>query len=456
MTRRLRIAGTAFGAMLVPACAGFQPDATVMHPPVSTQPVAAKAAPSVVGPVQAARPRTVEKFAEGRTAEPITIAERPRSVPPAPAPTGPVVPVRSVSELTKVEAKIDAPALADPPRIMVPSPERDVLKPAPEPVPDAEGVIRPNWPTIKGVPVETPNDEPKLTLPAPGDMPPGVNPPVAPPSDKAPVAAPAVIATPPMAAPPPLPPGVIGSSVHMSNASPATDITLADAMAPVDSPMIADKPLGGTGGTAVLRAVQAFQENKPDEAVEHLKVYDPATQQILLSLLPALGRLGEGKLQQMKPEEMDVLLAQLTKVPNMLRPRASLQANNVRLCREVHNFAHVEPFPDRHTFRPGDIVYLYLELANFSCDPAPPPGGGYTITLATSLELRDPTGAVVWKAEPKDVPDKVSSPPQDYYRNFRLSVPNVPPGTYTLAIKTTDRPSRREVQKSVEMRIGAK
>jgi hypothetical protein len=70
--------------------------------------------------------------------------------------------------------------------------------------------------------------------------------------------------------------------------------------------------------------------------------------------------------------------------------------------------------------------------------------------------LRDAGGNVVWRADPKDVPDKVSSPPQDYYRNFRLSVPNVPAGTYTLAIKTVDRPTSREVQRAVELRVGVK
>jgi hypothetical protein len=138
----------------------------------------------------------------------------------------------------------------------------------------------------------------------------------------------------------------------------------------------------------------------------------------------------------------------------MLRPRASLQANNVRLCREVHNFAHVEPFPDRHAFRAGDIVYLYMELANFSC--VPDPAGGYTVTLASSLELKDAGGTVVWRADPKDVPDKVSSPPQDYYRNFRLTIPDVPPGSYTLAVKSVDRPTGREVHRAVELRVGVK
>jgi hypothetical protein len=95
-----------------------------------------------------------------------------------------------------------------------------------------------------------------------------------------------------------------------------------------------------------------------------------------------------------------------------------------------------------------------MELANFSCTADPK--GGYTVTLASSLELRDTSGVVVWRADPKEVPDKVSTPPQDYYRNFRLSVPNVPAGTYTLAVKTTDRPTGREVQKAVEMRVGAR
>jgi hypothetical protein len=459
MTRRLRIAGTAFGALLVPACAGFQPDATVMHPAVSAQPPAVKppSAP-LLGQTQVAKPRVVEKFAEGRADESANSVDR--SKPPAPpTPTGvPLLPPSSL-EQTKLETKIEAPALPDPPRVTPTVLDRDAVKPPPEPVPDAEGVIRPNWPTIKGLPAEPPaRDEPKLTLPSPGELPPAATKPVVPPADRAPVLAPdnspAIIAPPP-AAPPPLPPGVIGSSIHKSNASPASEINVAEAVAPAEppgAPTIAEKSVPAGGESPIVRAVRAFQDNKPDEAVECLKAYDPATQQILLSLLPALGRLGEGHLQQMKPEEMDVLLEQLTKVPNMLRPRASLQANNVRLCREVHNFAHVEPFPERHAFRSGDIVYLYMELANFSC--VPDPAGGYTITVASNLELKDGTGKVVWRADPKDVPDKVASTPVDYYRNFRLSVPNVPAGTYTLAIKTIDRPTSRSVEKSVELRVG--
>jgi hypothetical protein len=450
MKRRLRIAGTAFGALLVPACTGLPSETTAINPTATNT----KAAPPIVPPTQAAKPRSSDKFGDLRGDAPpplITTPTTPASVaaapaPPAPPPSSPPVaaPAPTIQQ-TKAEQPADSPKIAPPPIVM---PDFGKPAPPPEPVPDAEGVIRPSWPVIKGAPAAKPNnDEPKLTLPTPGDLPPAAKP-VLPP-DKAPTLTPGdgpTLIVPPSPTPPILPPGVIGSTTHQANASPA------GAFGSTDAETIAEKPVVSTGDTPLIRAVRAFQENKPDEAVEHLKAYDPATQQILLSLLPALGRLGDGELQQMKPAEMDALLDQLTKVPNMLRPRASLQANNVRLCREVHNFAHVEPFPERHTFRSGDIVYLYMELANFSCVPVK--GGGYAVTLASSLELKDTGGNTVWRADPKEVPDQVSSPPQDYYRNFRLSVPNVPPGSYTLVVKTTDRPTGREVQKAIELRIG--
>ena len=89
-------------------------------------------------------------------------------------------------------------------------------------------------------------------------------------------------------------------------------------------------------------------------------------------------------------------------------------------------------------------------------EAAAPKAGGYTITLANSLELKDQSGAVVWRADPKETADAVSTPPQDYYRNFRLCIPAVPPGTYTLAVKTIDRPTGREVRKAIEVRVAAR
>jgi hypothetical protein len=458
MTRRLRIAGTAFGAMLVPACAGFQPNPPTIKPVSPPIPTAAGQRPAPV-PIasQTARPRTKDTFADGRS-DPMP------TVPHVPTPWEgfhPDSPMRT--ELAPVEhqtADVVAAPPVEPSRLSRAIATNAGSPPPPEPVPDGEGVIRSDWPVIKGfnsIPesLTPPVTEPRIFMPVVDPTPPLIGS-VGLPADRSPMKAdsiPAGLAPPPVippAAPANLPPGVIGTSVHQSNASPVSATSVETPLPGELTPEMSQAP----GDSPLIRAVRAFQQNKPEEAVEHLKAYDAATQQLLLSLLPAMVRIGDGRLQQMKPEEADALLHQFTQVPVMLRSRASLQANNVRLCREVHNFAHVEPFPDRHTFRPGDIVYLYMELANFT--PMPAPKGGYLVTLVSSLELRDSTGGLMWRADPKEVPDLVSTPPQDYYRNFRLCVPTVPPGVYMLTVKTTDRPTGREARKTIEMRIGAR
>jgi hypothetical protein len=439
MKRRLRIAGTALGAFLVPACASVKPEPIAKLPAVVPPSIAQRApAPGTTTSTTAAKmPRTVEKFGEGRTEQTTAFAQPPAPAKEMPIATAPPTPTTiATAEPVIAESVSQPPVPAPTPRLTSAAPaERE--KPKAEPAPDADGVIRTSWPTLKGpVSAETPAAP---VLPPPGDL-------------IAPTKADAALPQPPLpgATPPALPPGVIGTSTHKSNASPV------DTAAPVlpSIGMETTTPIATTGDTPLVRAVRAFQQNHPDEAVECLKACDPVSQQALLSLMPTLIRLSDSRLQQIKPEEMDVMLEQINRVPGMLRARGSLQANNVRLCREVHNFGHVEPFPAGHQFHPGDIVYLYMELANFSCTADSK--GGYSIMMASGLEMHDATGKVVWRADPKEIPDAVSSPPQDYYRNFRLSVPGLPPGAYSLVVKTTDRPTGREVTKAVELRIGSK
>lgn len=426
MKRRIRIAGTALGAFLVPACANVKPDPIAIKPAVLPPAVG-----SATSSTAAKMPRTPEKFGEVRTELPTGFAQQRPTAKEVPIATAPPTSV-SVTKTEPAIAESVKPPATPASRAMPTAPLVDRTKSKVEPTPDADGIIRANWPTLKGPVSAEPPAAPVLPLPS------EVTPPAK--TDDA-------LPRPPLPGltPPALPAGVIGTSNHQSNASPV------DTAIPV---LPAATPISANGDTPLIRAVRAFQQNRPDEAVEQLKACDPVSQQALLSLMPTLVRLSDSKLQQIKPEEMDVMLEQLNRVPGMLRARGSLQANNVRLCREVHNFGHVEPFPAGHQFHPGDIVYLYMELANFSC--MPDQKGGYMITMASSLEMRDSANKVVWRADPKEIPDAVSSPPQDYYRNFRVCVPGLPPGVYSLVVKTADRPTGREVTKAVELRIGTK
>jgi hypothetical protein len=264
---------------------------------------------------------------------------------------------------------------------------------------------------------------------------------------------PTIAAPPPVIAPPSvLPAPLVAPPNHQTRSSPlgvdpmrGEMRLVAERVDPAPSPH--DSPL--------LLAIRALQENRPSDATAAFRQHDPVTQQLLLALLPPVMHLAEGKLPTMKPDEVDVLLEQLTRVPNMLRTRASLQVTKAQLCREVHSFAKIEPFPARHAFRSGDMVHLYVELANFSC--APDAKGGYAIALASSLEVRDAAGNIVWRADPKEEPDRVSSAPLDYYRAYRFSVPNLTGGTYSLALRIVDRPTGRDVRKTIDFRVvGAK
>lgn len=475
MKRRFRLAGTALGALLVPACV------SVSHP------VETSSEPRIPAPRIGYRPpypvsnpaRTpAEQFAAGRPEPSTTITSRPVAKTPPSA----LVPTESPREIEQASAKV--PVIVPPPAIAptIPSQTEPLRLPAPiasppppEPIPDAEGVIRPPRPVLGGAPVSSDIKAPP-TIPSAAVVPGKDGGPLLPTIDPPPAtadAAPAAIVIPPSPGP------VIGSSTHEAKSSPAGEGDKPSPTIPPAAPTPFVRELMGpnvpspptnpmsfaaaatpntvttsANDSPLLLAVRAFQANRPQEASEHLSAFDPATQQMLLGLMPVIVGMAEGRLNEMKAEELDALLENMARLTPMLRPRASLRASPVQLCREVHNFAHVERFPDNHTFRAGEVVHLYIEMSNFSV--VSDDHGRFRIDLASSMELRDSAGKVAWRADPRDVPDVVSTAPQDYYRAFRLAIPAVAPGKYVLTVKMTDRPTGREVRKSVDLRVSAR
>ena len=400
MKRRLRMAGTAFGTILVPACMTAPPAGGPETPRTPPAQVGVSYRP-MPGALAQAMKKPREQFAAGREEPTTTLTARPTAVPnnvgiahvsgpvpeeaPMPRPVDPP-PVPTADPTPPPDV---APTVPEPPPL--PTPLLGPPKPVVEPGTDSEGVIRPPKPVIPGAAPVT-EDPPPVEPPAPtiAAPPTGVpTPPAGPPLPAVEAmprsktdGVPATLILPSIGPPPimPIPPAtgpVIGSSVHEAKASPisAPPISAPPIEVPAPEPPSAPPPTPATSPTPptpadspLLMAVRAFQANRPNEAVEHLKAYDPATQKILLSLMPAIVRLTEGKLQQMKPEEMDLILDQ--RQGDADAPAgASLQASNVRLCREVHTFAHVEGYAPTHVFRPGDVVHLYMELANYTCVP---------------------------------------------------------------------------------------
>lgn len=500
MTRRGYFTGIAVGTMFLPACSSISPQ-TAMTPFRPNGPYPPTGNPAVQNPyanpygnqnVVATMPPDDLFAMDRREAAPTGVVRNVSKQQPGeinnpetkPTPAPEKSPIELVDfQQNKSETMIVTPRL---------HPSATISTPIPEPMTDATGVVRPNWPVIKGPgtminpPVEPPlpptNPSGLPTIPEPAKLSPAIlNAPIPEPekiisSSEKPAVSPPAISQPAIDAAP-LPMEIAAPTASSEKMAPIVPIpnhqqnstsfilpSQTKDEVPAAIPVIQPVSTSGRPSTSVesqsidtplIQAVRAFQQNKPQAAMEILKAYDQPTQQVLLSIMPALVQLSEGRLQQMKREEMDLLLDQITRVPQLLRPRASLQTNKLLLCREVHKFAHVDPFPPGNEFRPGDMVYLYAEISNFSC--VPDSREGYSVALTSHLELLDSGNNAVWRADPKEEADRVSTPPQDYYRAYRFCVPSsLAPGKYTLSIRLTDKPTGRETTKSVEFRVGAK
>jgi hypothetical protein len=496
--RRFRIAGSAFGLLLLPACAGMKKETTarptylvpINYPPAA-QPVApaAPAATTTVPPtndfaVQRTPPLPIDAdpLPSTRTVSMPPARTEPSETPIARENTPNILPIRGDGPSIDVPTRnTSAPTTPEKPPASeclplvtpvptVPAPasntptpnHRDLISPPAE----SDGIIRPSWPTIPGFPssegTKPPSNDPgSVVLPTtPLGTPSALLAPpqetTAPPVPTSP--APDIVPTTPPPSPvtPAIPPTTSFSpnkiatpAVPVEKPAPTTPPVVEKVAVP-EKPPVKEEP-----ESTLLKTLRAFERKHPDEAIEHLKATDPLNQQILLALIPPLVQISDSKLDAMRPDEIDRMLSPLERVHGLLRTKASLHIRNASLCRDVHGFAKISRFNARHEYRPGDVVYLYLEMANFSC--VPQPNGEYAVNLATYLEWRDSAGNLVTQHQPKSEPDIVSSQPHDYYRAYRFGVPaSTPAGTCTLGIRVVDLPTGREARKTVDFRVSTK
>ena len=425
MTRRLQMAGVALSAFLVPAC---------MAPRTPTEPYYTQGGSGYVilnrpgqQPIYRKAPADAPIYAP--TGDPVAsqrfgtnapIVQAGNTVPQQPAEIAPPErPVRFDQNIT-----VAAP-IADDGKLSVP------VKAAPNPpimVPSDNKLIAPPWPQLgpannEPAAVKSPNLLPRL--------------------EPAPVTAPMIIQ--PLSAVPPLEPV----------AQPVRNVALK--VAEPTAPTMA----APNGETVLVRTIQAFQTNRPEEAIEILKSLDSTNQEVLMYLMPLMVRIGEGNINALPPDELAAMIDRLQTAATMLKSKAALRVDRVCICRGVRKFADVDPYDPRHEFRPGDMVFLYAELKNFTCEPMmsaqrqpTTPSRGFNIRLGTTLELRDARNSLVWRTDLNKT-DFAQTPPQDYYHTYRFCVPEkLPAGTYTLWISIVDKPTNRIIRKPIELRVG--
>jgi hypothetical protein len=217
----------------------------------------------------------------------------------------------------------------------------------------------------------------------------------------------------------------------------------------------------------LLAAVRAHLDNHPEQAIEHLKALDKPNQDLMLQLIPALVRASRMNLQQASPLEVGVLLSQLERPIAALSARAPLSVEKACFCRSVNNYGRYDPWPDQHTFAPGSLAGLYVEVRNVPSVPisTPTDGPGFVTELVCTLQVRDKAGTPIPlvvvdpSKKRKLVPmlyttkrDFTRSAIRDYFVVFWFPVPSRPDG-YTVSFEVRDPDGHRTVKRIMPFRV---
>lgn len=218
---------------------------------------------------------------------------------------------------------------------------------------------------------------------------------------------------------------------------------------PVAAPTPPESPL--------VLAIRAYQAKDVAGAVAHLKQFDAKNQELLLSLMPLLVRLGEGSVSAMTPEELAQHLEQLQGASSALKSRAALKAETVCFCKRVLKYGKYEAVELDHLYQSSEPVEVYFELRNFTWDSNQSGDKAFAMRLGSTLEIRDSRKQVVWRRD-LTTTDSRQSPPSDYYLVYRFTLPELPPGAYTLEVQVVDQldTQRRNVRRSLDLQMGSK
>jgi hypothetical protein len=221
------------------------------------------------------------------------------------------------------------------------------------------------------------------------------------------------------------------------------------------------EPAGSPREQPVVVALRHLLGNHPDRAVEALHQYDPATQELLMNLLPMTACLTERGPGSANPQEIAHLLDQMSELETTLRSRAPLMLSGLCFCRDVKGFGDYKPLPADHVFRAGtnggrgERVFLYGELHN----PTIRRQGAYYVTsLRARLVVRDAANKVVWTPDPLPVERQwLQTLPHDIFIGGYFDIPDrMAPGGYTLTIQLDDllADPARTTRQSLDFQVG--
>lgn len=203
----------------------------------------------------------------------------------------------------------------------------------------------------------------------------------------------------------------------------------------------------------LVLALEAFLDNRPDEAVQHLKAYGPKDQELIMQLLPILAEVERGGVMENPHKEtVQAVLTSLRSVDQELRVHAPMVMEKLSYCLDIEAFGVVQKRADCK-FRAGDYVYVYAELQNLVDRRGA--DGRYAVRLSSALEIRAADGRAAHRFPPiPNEPLYSWTPRTDYFTRIGFQLPaQLPPGLYSLRVRVTDLDTGRTAEEGLPLHV---
>ncbi len=206
----------------------------------------------------------------------------------------------------------------------------------------------------------------------------------------------------------------------------------------------------------LVTAMRCFLGKRPAEALTWLKRYDEPNQELIMRFLPLIVRIPERDLTRADADKATAILEDLYNLFGF-PAEGDLAISKLCLCKHIKTFGDYEPFPEDHQFQPRDLVWIYAEVRNFSCERRDMGNGEvfYETQLKTTARITNYDGTGEWplKFDRRYGLDRSRSLRRDYWDNLSFNVPELPPGGYTLWLKVEDEPTHRFKERTVDFQV---
>jgi hypothetical protein len=206
----------------------------------------------------------------------------------------------------------------------------------------------------------------------------------------------------------------------------------------------------------LVTAMRCFLGKRPAEALTWLKRYDEPNQELIMRFLPLIVRIPERDLTRADADKATAILEDLYNLFGF-PAEGDLAISKLCLCKHIKTFGDYEPFPEDHQFQPRDLVWIYAEVRNFSCERRDMGSGElfYETRLKTTARITNYDGTRKWplQFDRRYGLDRSRSLRRDYWDNLSFNVPDLPPGGYTLWLKVEDEPTHRFKERTVDFQV---